>query len=249
MEEDIANPWTDEMVVSTINGHSLTLPRWRARFYEDRAEQGWEKVRIDSCAELITEGMTVYDIGAECGDFTALYRKWVGDEGQVIPVEPSPPYWPIIRQIWEVNGFAPPCATFNGFASDACSDAERAFAPGWPEASEGEGIPEFGFRHLAQQGDTTPQITIDDLATLSITTPSAIVMDIEGAEWHALSGALVQLEHNRPLVWVSVHPPTMLDWYGKTFADIVELMASVGYVGRLLGEEVEEFWLFQPEEA
>lgn len=52
------------------------LPDFRVSFHAARPT--WEKGRLESCAELMKPGMTVFDIGAEHGDFTALYRKWVG---------------------------------------------------------------------------------------------------------------------------------------------------------------------------
>ena len=111
-------------------------------------------------------GMTVYDLGAESGDFTALYRSWVGPSGLVVAVEPSPPYWPSIRQTWEANDFGPPPAWFSGFVSDVTdltppldemADQRENDGTGWPQSSNGPVVPDFGFRHLCQQADSTPR--------------------------------------------------------------------------------------------
>lgn len=241
-------------------GEGLVNGRWPLRLTPDRVEfhgarPTWEAGRLADCAERMEPGMVVYDVGAECGDFTALYRSWVGPAGDVVPVEPQPAYWPAIRAHWEANGGDAPGHWFCGFAG-----AETVLEPfagrlerqGWPQrdwpvCSEGRIQPDYGFRHLAQQADSTPQIRLDDLAERTVA-PDAVVMDIEGAEWHALSGASGLLAGGRPTFWVSVHEETMLAWYLRTLDDIHTLMAGFDYVGIELVHhgEAETFWRFDP---
>ena len=221
----------------------LSMPDFRVEFHWQRPL--WESGRLASCFELMEPGMRVYDIGAEHGDFTALYKSWVGTAGDVIPIEPSPHYWPFIRGTLEANGYEdPPAITFEGFIGD--TGRKRPLRNKWPQAAFGEGIPDGGFRHLAQDRHT-PRTTLDHLVT-NYFGADAIVIDIEGAEWHALVGARETLREFKPLVWVSVHEPTMLDWYGKKLDDIHSLMARVGYSGEELPHhgEGETFWLFRP---
>lgn len=47
--------------------------------------------------QLIKEGDTVVDIGANLGYYTKLFSKWVGDKGNVIAIEPVPLYNKIIQ--------------------------------------------------------------------------------------------------------------------------------------------------------
>lgn len=232
--------------------------RWPLWMTPDRYEfhdrrHGWEKERLATCAEMMTPGMVVYDIGSESFDFTCLYKTWVGESGTVVGIEPSPPYWASARAHWEGNDLGPPPPWFMGFASDHTAPAKRDDGmahlrqdegTGWPVASLLEVQPDFGFRHLAQQADTTPQITMDDLASSTGLIPDAMVMDIEGAEWHALQGCAHLLATKHPIMWVSIHPATMLDWYGKTVDDIVQFMAGFGYTAEMLGEDSEQYWLF-----
>lgn len=279
------------MEIGVINNRwTLRLPDDRVEFHAERP--GWEAERLASCAELMKPEMVVYDIGAECGDFTALYGLWVRDVcppcqgvgflesdagktlrcercsgwghlGTVVPVDPQPAYWPSIKQTWEANALAPLLSCFVGFASDetelypplleAVGD-QLLPRPGamWPECAYGEIAPDFGFRHLAQQTDGTRQVRIDDIPRLlGARPPDAIVMDIEGAELRALRGALDTLVMHRPLVWVSVHEPIMLDWYGHTLADLQAFMVEeCNYSGELLGTSGgEDYYLFRPEEG
>lgn len=251
-------------IPTTINNvYPINLLEHRVTFHRDRPR--WEYERLQSMSYLVQPGMTVYDVGAEEGDFTALYRSWVGDGGHVVAVEPSPGYWPAIRATWEGNGFGEPPTCVLGFASDKTAtppdgphwhDAARRelaiTSSGWPVCATGVIVPDFGFRHLAQQTDSTREYRMDDLPELfGVDPPDVIVFDIEGAEYHALVGCerLFEVGAARPLVWVSVHEPTMLEWYEKRLGDIVRLMDGHGYGGFYLGTSGgEDYWLFAPKE-
>lgn len=236
--------------------YPLVMSPDRVEFHAARPK--WEKGRLESCAELMKPGHVIIDVGAECGDFTSLYRTWVGDMGTVIPVEPQPAYWPSIRQTWEANGFTePPRAWFPGFAADFNSldtfrdelETEHHWpADAWPPCSNGTIIPDFGFRHLAQQAADTPAVRMDTFCETAGISPDAIVFDIEGAEWHALVGCHGLMVGCRPLIWVSVHEPTMAAWYGKALADILDLAKAVDYTATELPHhgEGETFWLLAP---
>lgn len=51
----------------------LLLPDFRVIFFKERPD--WERGRLESVHERLKRGMRVYDIGAEHGDFSALYRS------------------------------------------------------------------------------------------------------------------------------------------------------------------------------
>lgn len=232
------------------NTWPLVMPDFRVRFHADRPK--WEIGRLRSCAELMRPGMVVVDAGAEHGDFTALYRTWVGEAGDVIPVEPAAHYWPFIRRTLEANGFKrPPALAFEGFAgAESRGLGDRTLYRGaWPRSASGPGLPDGGFRHLAQH-DHIPSIRLDELPRYGVV-PDAIVSDVEGAEWHLLDGARGLLATVRPILWVSVHEPTMAEWYDRTLDDLLALTGEYGYRARELPQhgEIETFWLFEPEEA
>lgn len=245
---------TDGFVEVAINGFwPIRLPEWRARFWHESFDQ-WEHVRLEHMADNVQPGTVVYDIGAEQGDFSTLYHSWGAD---LVLVEPSPPYWPLIRQIWEANFDLSdePIGTFAGFASSTTNlspehldyDPEPFFAQ-WPNCSEGDGIPEFGFRHLAQQADSTPQVTIDELVA-RLGPPDIVVMDIEGAEWDALKGAsqLLASDH-KPIFYISVHPTPLEEWYGIGSADVTDLMERAGYDSVQLTADHEHHMVYTPRE-
>jgi FkbM family methyltransferase len=248
------------MIPGLINDRwQLVMPDFRVEFHRDRPK--WEAGRLAAMFERVEPGAVVYDCGAEHGDFTALYRSWVGPEGTVIPIEPALAYWPCIRATWEANGFGlgPPLC-FTGFVSDrvvmvteTCRLHDHGLTDGWPEAAfMDEPRADPGFRHLAAHTDHIRQVTIPYLASEEpdgrCYSPDEVVLDIEGAEWDALHG--LEGWSSQPRCWVSVHPPTLAEWYGKTPDDIERLMRDLGYgPGEQLpaNGEGEEFWVWSPE--
>lgn len=223
------------------------------RYAWHTARESWEADRLSSCAVRIEPGMTVWDVGAEEGDFTSLYRQWVGDKGRIVAVEPSPGYWPAIRATWEANGYPEVPGWFAGFMSDVTAEptkksddawSREAGEDGWPKSSTWDISPDYGFRHLAPHADIIPQITICDLAE-RFGVPDGIILDIEGAEHRALKGGLDLFAEHDVNVWASLHPVPLQEWYHADTAMIHEMMRSVGYRADYLGFESEQFWLYR----
>ena len=102
----------------------LVSDRWPLWMNPNRVEHGWwsfwEKERLAKAHQLVTEIIdtdppVVYEIGAEEGDFPALYATW---GAEVVLIEPSPFSWPQIRAHWEANVDRPTAGWFVGLASD-----------------------------------------------------------------------------------------------------------------------------------
>lgn len=255
-----------EMIPTEINGRwTLLLPSYRA----ERAEwfTGWEKERLASMHEHIMQlradaiGLygqenvrpVIIDVGAEEGDFPALWSQWGCD---VILVEPNPKVWPNIKAIWQANELRAPLKWWVGFASDHNdfdpinnNVGSKGFADesGWPWCASGRVIGDHGFRHLGQQADSTPCIQLDELCRgVKV---DAITIDVEGSELRVLHGSHRILREDRPLVWVSCH--TDYEWndqvYGGVRAeDVIAFMAGMGYRAEHLVTDHEAHYLFEP---
>lgn len=262
-----------EMVETWINDRwPLLLPQHR----HDRPEwYFWEAGRLASMwhhlgwlhpwhidnadGDLATtvepEREVVYDIGAEEGDFPALWSSWGCD---VVLFEPNDRVWPNIKAIWEANKLRPPLACFEGFAGSktegavlvASSDpGDPLSVAGWPGSAEGPVIGDHGFANLAERPDIA-RITIDDMATI-VKPPTAITIDVEGAEYEVLHGAQSVMQRDRPKIWVSVHREFAAEMYGHedVLADIKRMMARTGYdQGSFIAADHEEHWLWLPVE-
>ena len=131
-----------KMIPTYINDRwVLILPEHR----HDRPEwPWWEATRLAAMYHFIGEGDVVYDIGAEEGDFPALFAKW---GAQVVLVEPNPLVWPNIKAIFDANELSHMViGSFVGFASD--TNAE----PTGDGLSCVGGAEDIQVRHGAQAG-------------------------------------------------------------------------------------------------
>lgn len=251
------------MKETLINGRwTLLLPEHRAEREQWKIENGgWEKERLAAMAECIArqgkdaardglDSPVVYDIGAEEGDFPALWASWGAD---VLLVEPNPLVWPNIRAIFEANDLVDHVVEcWVGFAGDFLRPAEEQWLHDWldggrdiwPQCAFGPVIGDHGFLVLPERPDV-PVMTIDYAAHWTRRPPTVITIDVEGAELTVLRGARATLEESKPAVFVSVHIdlPWIDEKYpGDTGDKVGEFMEGFGYVGRHLATDHEEHW-------
>ncbi len=223
--------------------------RWTLQLLPHRVPQfakPWESERLADMADRLRAGMHIVDVGAEEGDFPALWASW---GCSVSLVEPDPRVWPNMRATFEANGLTQPMVSWVGFACDVDDDhgGRVAGKNGWPPEADGNPIVDHRFRHLSQQANTTPQVRLDTM--LHFNHVDAITIDVEGSELAVLEGAKRILLFDRPVVWVSIHTDHrwMDDQYptGKA-RDVHRHMRGMGYVGTHLATDHEEHWRYDP---
>lgn len=230
-----------DLIPTLVNG------RWPLQLLPHRAAREswpwWEAQTLAAANSLITPGMVVWDVGAEEGDFPALWGTW---GAEVVLVEPNPWVWPQIRLHWEANVDRPPLRCVVGLASDQTTEANPDYDPEftgvWPNVAFGEIRPAHGFRHIWEHAAVSPQYRLDDL---DLPPPGLVMMDIEGGELFALAGMAATLTEHRPQLIVSIHDRFLADLYGKTEDDVIGLMEGLGYEHRLIcvdHERHEWFW-------
>lgn len=192
---------------------------------------------------FIKKGDIVFDIGAEEGDFPALFALW---GARPVLFEPNPKVWPNIKAIFEANELRIASA-FVGFAGDETNDLGWKYdhSQDWPECANGKVIGDHGFMNLLERPDV-PSIRIDDFPFI----PDVITIDTEGSELRVLRGAEKTLDADRPIVFVSVHREFMKDMYpGDTPEKLVRFMEELGYHKVYLGSDHEDHLLFHPERS
>ena len=233
--------------------------KWPLWMNPNRADHDWwphwEAARLAKTHQLITEEIVtrsapvVYEIGAEEGDFPALYGTW---GAEVVLIEPSPFSWPQIRAHWEANIDRPPAGWFVGLASDHDTDVEPDYDDtvrgGWPECSYRRQRPEYGFRHIWEHFANTRQNRLDTLiVSHGWPPPDLLCIDVEGAEGHVLRGAETILMVHRPHIIVALHHEGLANLYQTTAEEAVhDYMTQVGYTGTHLDTDHEEHFWFAP---
>lgn len=246
------------MKKALVNGRwQIWLPNsiadWDAVSGDPVARRGWEYERFESFRRHLRWDDSFFDVGAEHGWISAIIaREFVNPEAMVL-FEPSPEFWGNIRRTWVHNNIDPPLACFQGFVADHSSMVTSfvnadAFDH-WPTCAD-LNAPEVGgmaYRSLANSSDI-PSITLDDFTDVTLYSPSAINIDVEGAELMVLRGAVGLLTngtgHLLRNVWVSIHPDLMEN-FGHTPEQLREFMSDAGWMGRHLGTDHEEHWHFE----
>lgn len=247
-----------DMIETEING------RWLLRLPEHRAARPewpwWEAQRL-ACEHIAIRAMrragyfpTVVSVGAEEGDFPALYALW---GGWVVMIEPNPKVWPNIRAIFEANNLTDSVLGWMvGFAGDHHRPQRRGwenpFASGadntdtWPDCAAGEVIGDHGFLNVAERDDV-PMARLDSI--IGTDHPCDVVsIDVEGAEVVVVRGMDLLLTNQRPVVFVSWHESFAAEMYDATFADLVAPFDAADYHRRFICQDHEAHWVFTPTE-
>jgi hypothetical protein len=90
-----------EMIKTILNGEfEMVLPKHRADRPEWHNETGWEKLRLKSMHNNLSEGDVIYYVGAEEGEMTALCQMW---GAEVVLFEPNPKVWSHFPITWSAN--------------------------------------------------------------------------------------------------------------------------------------------------
>lgn len=93
--------------------------------------------------------------------------------------------------------------------------------------------------HRIVDGDAVPMTTID---ALRLDTLDLLQLDVEGYEWHALTGARETIERCHPLIQVELRGFTAK--YGQSDATVRHLLRELGYaeISRQPGSDVVFRW-------
>ena len=199
----------------------------------------WEKERIHSMRDHLTTDDVLVDVGAESGWMTLVFADMVGP-GNMIVVEPCAQYWPNIRQTWDRRFQVPPLATYCGLLGPAPDHDPVIVDEGWPAQSNGDLSPARAYEYLHNEKTDVSVQTLDYFGAV----PTAITMDVEGAELEVLKGAVALLDEVHPKLWISVHPDLMARDYNTSPDELSRFLRDFGYRGTHLATDHEEHFLF-----
>jgi FkbM family methyltransferase len=168
----------------------------------------------------LKSGMTVLDVGANIGYFSALASGLVGNSGQVHAFEPMPQNLSRLRQNLSVFRWAypHPCAV-----GDVTGTAEIYFNDS-----------EAGWASLLSSSDLERRAAIDVIRLDDWARDHAVnridfmKMDIEGGEFHALQGAQEMLSRFRPIIVAELNAVCLARDHRKP-EDVLALLRDLEY--------------------
>lgn len=250
MSNIVENP-----VFKTVNIND----KWPIRFPEHIADlpswKFWEKERMAAMYAAIRPTDNILDIGTCNGDMSAVFATWV-PQGNIILVEPSPDFWPLIKAIFDENKLKPlrclPVLVSN--VTEPSWEQWRQTVSDifpWPVEAKDPIKLETGFAHLNEK-PKIPVVKIDDLdlynpdTGLGVDKIDIITIDIEGSEYEALQGAEQTIKRDKPTLFISIHPEFMWREHHHSPDDLHVMLKNWGYVGTYLAFDHEQHFMYKP---
>lgn len=171
--------------------------------------------------EHVRPGDTVLDIGAHVGYYSLLSSVLAGDAGTVWAFEPNPHNCAFLRRHVEINRRGNVRVT-EAAVSDAAGRARFDFGRG------------SGTGRLSGDGAIeVATVRLDDFVRERGIAPTAVKIDVEGAEVQVLEGARATLGEHRPVIFLSTHG-------AEVHRASMELLRGLGYAFRpILGSDAD----------
>jgi len=150
-------------------------------------------------------GKTTYDIGAHVGITAMFFSRSAGQVGQVIAFEPNPESCTRLRKNLDLNGL-----TNITVAQVGLGDKRETKTLAFGRLSQGAGSMDDAIKAkiLREKGSKALQVqvevyTLDDyMETNRLPRPDFIKIDVEGMEYHVLSGMTGILDRYGPTLFV-----------------------------------------------
>lgn len=190
------------------------------------APSEWERQRFLSMEKNLRKDDLLLDVGTEQGWQSAIYARFCPN---IILVEPDKNAWPNIRKTWEANNLPDPFLCFVGSLGTKTTGEPESL---WPKESQGELQTSLGYGSI----NNGKVMKIDDF----ISKPTAITIDVEGAELEVVRGGKKLLYEHKPKLWISVHSDLMEKDYGSNDSQLRKVLTDLNYEIEDLGWDGHE---------
>jgi len=162
-----------------------------------------EKATTDLFKKIVKPGNIVVDLGANIGYFTLLAAKLVGQAGKVYAFEPEPKNFKYLSKNIELNNYHY-AAVFQKAVSDKAGKTELFICPydsGHHTINRYDGIEAYKRDRILEKKESVEidTITLDEFFRNREEEIDVMKIDVEGAEFLALSGMDNILRKNRKL--------------------------------------------------
>jgi FkbM family methyltransferase len=176
---------------------------------------------------FLKPGMIFFDAGAHIGEYVLLAASCIGDRGQVHAFEAQPATAVLLRQNCAAN-------LLRNVVVNSCALSDR----------EGQVdfdiCPEPAMSSIATRDPTGPKpltrirvrsMTLDAYCAQKRVWPDLVKIDVEGAEWLVLQGALQMLSRPAPIAPAVVFEclASTYERFGASPSQVIEFLQQLGY--------------------
>lgn len=196
----------------------------------------FEKDETAFLKSIVKEGMTVFDVGANVGWYTALFAHSVGPNGRVFAIEPDPSNLAKVRKIVEINALADRVQLIE----TAVAEKEGTLTL-YLNSDSGANtiVPALGTTYGTRANGRVevPVQTLDHIIQNHLRSHDVIDLlkiDIERAELMALHGLQNSLSGNRiKAIYIEVTDVREPDGSNQAY-QVDQLLQNAGFVGHAL---------------
>ena len=175
-------------LLSTRLGHDLFGRAYA--FYKRHLEAG----NIELLRPLVGPGTSILDVGANIGELTLRFARWVTEGGRVYAFEPEPANFRQLAARLDGAGLAGRGQIVQAAVADSNGELRLKINRDHP-----------GDHRLGEHGIPVRAVTLDSFVEqLDGPQISLIKIDVQGAEEKVLDGARRTLERQRPALFLEV---------------------------------------------
>lgn len=191
-------------------------------------EKRYEPEIVSIILKHLDPSKDAINVGANIGLYANLLASNIQSNCKVLAVEPTPSAFSFLKGNLERNGNTSKVILFNGIATNAAGNYNINIVPGNEEYSSlGEmahsGVVNKDFITVEVQGDT-----IDNLVSKNGLDPGVIVIDVEGAEFHVLKGAVETLKKFHPII-ITELDDNLLSKQDSDSLQVLEFLVKMNY--------------------
>ncbi len=195
-------------------GLSLSVdPRYEAPY----AAGDYEERLLAVLASHLGRGDVLYDVGAHVGFISMVAARLVGPEGKVYAFEADADN---SKRIWEhrqMNSLP----QIEPVATAVWSECTKLLFRKDPDSSSRNmgAVSAIAGRETISGGTLVQAVTLD-LFSLDHRRPTAVKIDVEGAEEEVLAGAINVLRTSRPLLICEIHNPQAAEGVSRRLTEL-----------------------------
>jgi FkbM family methyltransferase len=218
-----------------MKAHSMFVGKLRSLYrmfrHKPLSQYEIEKAEQIFYIQYLQPGMVAFDVGANIGELSLLFSRFVGPQGQVHSFECSPNTFKRLNEIIAVSNRSN-VSTNCVCLSDAIGTAELHIFDdahaAWNTLAD-RPLQEYGIDVKPIYSENVPTTTIDAYCeSHNIQQIDLLKIDVEGAEYQVLEGASRMMREHRVRCVIFEFGQTTFDM-GNNPGKLIQLIAARGY--------------------